>query len=1174
MISVLKPLAVFATLAIVPAQAEQMSAATKFGALVESDIRSAEIYRQDEIRRARTQRILAMRSVLEFQVKQLNDPDVVAAFQPVLRSLEDMRDRLGTGETVDPMQIDRLVQDANCVLQRALDNKISSICRESSGRVRSGLAGIVPAPSTSVTAAQQQILGVHRSTFSRPMRLPVNSEDGQIHEPLPDRPETHLSLTAYRPRDLNNPALLTDTADRMSVAEEDRERYVVSLYGHSVDSDLGRMLARLAETAPEVLRPIPIDRTFWRSRCVNQGFSPVIVRNRPEAADRAFRAMLHEASNLWDSGTRQVRFTLVSDSLADKRSRTGVNVPDTLADFTLEDAHRLITTDFEVRYGLLGMTDPALRNALRNLEIALGSDDFLSVMARAVGVGQFLTPSQLGVTLSRKDEATRSLWSRVLHEAGSSLNCNDANKALEAYGLVYRRGDYPSARATMRSLEAYAGYPAIPGITVLKSEHEVTEAQPQNCALFGPYRRYLSDAERNFCNLGEIRVDGMTRHRVLAGGVDVEFLATDEERKMIRSVMYDLEDLDRDGDKLRWHDTSFLGTRTQALNFVQVDLSDTAPGEQFPCVINLSHGDQLGDLSRIRAHVDNYRASFYPNGKIADPNELHYVFVIDAFKAHQNADVKSRLMETALTLQSLLNSFEQAFKEEFVGGQDEQNDGLVGADTLPRDWSKVCQLVNQQFVDVSALNIPLSHGEFIVSLLLGDSDMADGLFGHGLLNPDGKWAAKSFENKVQDWSVFDQRTGLVSSERMLEHVRGSKRRIYYVIERAEENGDRDPPAAIFNISLSESYLNIGDEDAKRGAQKLIDLLLEQMGQVGDKGLFVVAAGQPAQQAADAEHSGEYLQFTRARDADVQNAECDYFPACLSDRKNVITVGAIGPSASVAGHERPIMISWANHGSAVTLAAPGQAILGADQGFMVEGDSDRLTALKTESLRDGTSVATVFVTGIAAQLAARYPDLRASQLKKRLVSTARPYWTPGNGGASELMIGYKEGGLGESARQGMLFAGVIDPQAALRDPYAHHVTYRKGQHKGTTRSFERIELQPGVERHPKLTVFNSTSSSSTPHMQCEWREMYRIHISGASERDDSYPAAPIYDGAMACQDSETIEKVSVGSGPFGTRNRQHNPCLVTDTCLRGQLEDGTWEPLKFAEISDIYFSVVK
>lgn len=1178
MTSVLKPLAVCVILSVLPAQAEQMSAAAKFGAQVEADIRSAEIFRQDEIRRARTQRILAMRAALELQVKQSNDPVIVKALQPVLGSLADMRDRLGTGEAVDPLQIDRLVQDANCALQRALGNKNSSICGERRVVVTRGtdVNATAPARPPSVADAQRQNVELlQRSTISQVSRLGVRADVAQVQGLRPGQIVNGSGQYANRSAaGVTSVARPTLAPQQLSFEKKDRVRYVVSLYGHSVDSDLGRMLARLAETAPEVLRPIPIDRTFWRSRCVNQGFSPVIVRDRPEDADRAFREMLGEASNLWDSGTRQVRFTLVSDSLADKRNRTGVDVPASLADFALEDAHRLITTDFEVRYGLLVSADPALRDALRNLEIVLGSEEFLTVMARALGAGQFLAPSQLGNTLSGTDVSTRTLWSRVLREAGANLNCNDANKALEAYGLVYRRGDYQSARATMRSLEAHTGYAAIPGITVLKSEHEVTEAQPQNCALFGPYRRYLPDAERDFCNLGEIRVDGMTRHRVLAGGVDVEFLATDEDRRKIRSVMYDLEDIDRNGDKLRWHDTSFLGTRTQARNFVQVGLSDTAPGEQFPCVINLSHGDQLGDLDGIRAHVDNYRAFFYPHGKIAEPNELHYVFVIDAFNAHQNADVKSRLMETALTLQSQLKSFGQAFEEELIGSQDEQNDDLVGADTLPFDWSEVCQLVNQQFVDVSALNVPLSHGEFIMGLLLGDSDKADGLFGHGLLNPDGKWSADSFKTKVRDWSVYDQRTGLVSSEEMLNHVIGSKRRIYDVIDDAVENGDRDPAPAIINISLSESYLHIGDEQAKRGAQKLIERLLEQMGQVGDNGLFVVAAGQPVQQAADAAGPGEYLQFTRARDADVQNAECDYFPACLSDRKNVITVGAIGPSASVVGHARPIMIGWANHGSAVTLAAPGQAILGADQGFTVEEDSGRLTALKTESLRDGTSVATVFVTGIAAQLAARYPDLRASQLKKRLVSTVRPYWTPGSGGASELMVGYKEGDRREAARQGMLFAGVIDPEAALRDPYAYHVTYRKGPHKGTTRSFERIELQPGVDRHPKLTVFNSTSSSSTPHMQCEWREMYRIHISGASERDDSDPAAPIYDGAMACQDSETIEKVSVGAGPFGTRNRQHNPCLVTDTCLRGQLEDGSWEPLKFAEISDIYFSVVK
>ncbi|MCQ0093422.1 S8 family serine peptidase [Roseovarius sp. M141] len=1154
----LKPLAVCFIFAFGSAQAEQMSAAAKYGAQVEAEIRGVEIFRQDESRRARAQRILAMRAALELQIRNSKDPAITAALRPMLMSLADMRMRLKTGETVDPLQIDLLVQDANCALQGILGNWGGSICGERDV--------VVPRAASSTLTANVNSVA----------RTPDHSR--RVQKPSALRPVWVQSLQVPRMRPT---AVATETQEPRSPAknqvptyDEHRVRYVVSLYGHSVDSDLGRMLARLAETAPEVLRPIPIDRTFWRSRCVNKGLSPVIVRDRPNDADRAFRDMLDEASNLWDSGTRQVRFTLVSDTLAEKRSRTGVTVPDTLADFELEDAHRLITADFELRYGLLSGADPALRDALRNLEIALGAEEFLNVMARAVGPDSFLAPSQLGSALAQTNGTTRSLWSRVLREAGANLNCNDADKALEAYGLVYRRGDYPSARATMKSLKKHTGYDAIPSITVLKSEHEVTESQPQNCARFGPYRRYLPDADRDFCNLGAIRVDGMTQHRVLAGGVDVEFLATDEDRSKIRSVMYELEDIDRSGDKLRWHDTSLLGTQTQARSFVNVDLTEAAPGKQFPCVINLSKGDQLSNLDGIKTHVENYRTSFYPTGTMAGPNELHYVFVIDAFQAHQNPEVKSRLMETAQSLQSQLKSFGQAFEDEILGTQEENNDKLIGANALPFDWSNVCQLVNQQFADVSALNAPLSHGEFIMGLLLGGSDRADGHFGLGLLNPQGEWAAGLFENKVRGWSVYDKRTGLVSSERMLNHVKGSKERIYDVIEDAEEDGGHAPAPAIINISLSESYLHIGDEHAKRDAQRLIERLLEQMGQVGDKGLFVVAAGQAVRQSADAASPGKYLQFTQARKADVQDAECDYFPACLSDRKNVITVGAIKPSASAAGHARPIMIRWANHGSAVTLAAPGQAILGADQGFTLDEGSDRLTALKTESLRDGTSVATVFVTGIAAQLAARYPDLRASQLKKRLVSTARPYWTPDNGNASELMVGYKAARRDEVARQGMLFAGVIDPEAALRNPYKYQVTYRKGPHRGTTRSFERIELQVGVERHPKLTVFNSTSSSATSHKQCPWHEMYRIHITGASERDDSEPGAPIFDGAMACQDRDTGEKVSVASGPFGTRNRQHNPCLVTDTCLQGQLEDGFWEPLKFSEISDIYFSVVK
>lgn len=122
------------------------------------------------------------------------------------------------------------------------------------------------------------------------------------------------------------------------------------------------------------------------------------------------------------------------------------------------------------------------------------------------------------------------------------------------------------------------------------------------------------------------------------------------------------------------------------------------------------------------------------------------------------------------------------------------------------------------------------------------------------------------------------------------------------------------------------------------------------------------------------------------------------PAWFSDY--VVTVGAVDATgtpldASVAG-------PW------VSLAAPGTGIEGLsprDDGLMnaVEGRDNTMVA------REGTSFSAAIVSGVAALVRAKYPQLTAHQVINRLLATAR---APGRG--VDNRVGH----------------GIIDPVAAL------------------------------------------------------------------------------------------------------------------------------------------------
>src|SRR5699024_1295909 len=102
---------------------------------------------------------------------------------------------------------------------------------------------------------------------------------------------------------------------------------------------------------------------------------------------------------------------------------------------------------------------------------------------------------------------------------------------------------------------------------------------------------------------------------------------------------------------------------------------------------------------------------------------------------------------------------------------------------------------------------------------------------------------------------------------------------------------------------------------------------------------------------------------------------------------VLTVGAVDPNG--APSEFSLAGPW------VGVAAPGTAIVSlandADGGL-----ADRVRTARGVSPIEGTSFAAPYVSGLAALIRSRYPDLTASEVIGRITATAIPgphRWEP-------------------------------------------------------------------------------------------------------------------------------------------------------------------------------------
>ncbi|MBY6006698.1 S8 family serine peptidase [Salipiger bermudensis] len=1031
--------------------------------------------------------------------------------------------------------------------------KIDHVSRVDTARLRTINIGLDQlAEAVNRGASARTVLSGLSATETSLLGLRLDTADvAQVHERIKclraavesGRDATHcrsrqgVIQTTWATRSLSAVARPAETDRTVGLLlEAARKPFVVSLYGHSVDTDIGRFFLRVAERDPRLLQPIAIDRNFQLASCLSAGF-PGLVGPGAGDADARFRSMLANASGLSQTHDNVWRFTLSESDLPAMRDRAGVTVPESLEAFTEDDAFRLITADFAARFGLQGRSAESV-GALRNLWTALGEARFLGVMAEALGE-KALTPSRLGPALDAAGLGNDRLWTTVFSRAGAALHCSDADKVFQSYGLVYRRGDYPSANQVLRILRGAMGYPAVPGVSISQTEKAFLEAVPQNCTLFGPIEQTIGGAAADACNVRQLKVDGREQWEVVAGGANIQFFVTEEQRGELLSVLRDYAREPRDGDKLRWRSSTRVPVRTQSQVFA-LSSEDAPLDQELPCVVSLSRSGEFDGAEDLKGHVRNYREHFYPHGDPMPPEAMSYVFVFDEFGGHTERAFLS-------SMNAMINSLTESYNNAAALREPEGGEGQAGLDRLPDTaLLPLCNSLADQLraiqMHAAQQNRDISHGAFIKNLLIGSrSPLADGV---GLLNPEGVFAEDQFKAQFRFWGTESNLTNVVYN---IEEARD----VFSITEEVNESG-APLGVGVFNLSLGQSYLNAAPR-VRADAREALVHLKEQIGLWNEKGLFVVAAGQPPGAT-----TGRELRRVSAWEAGVDDPDCPFFPACLSDRPNVITVGAVKPSATALGHKTPVLIEWANYGSAVSVAAPGAGVMAKEFGYIHGDASDSIQTLHTTSVRDGTSVATVFVTALAARMAAENPKLLASEIKARLISTAKPYIS-----GDRSRTTFFEGD------EGRIFAGVIDPEVALLNPARMHVRWiDPPEGAPEVQEFDGIVFPS--EDIP-FTVFTSDRQRGKWRVQCRWNEMYRIHIEDDFRQDESEP--PLYKGAMVCKDPENDQNIKVAFGPLGThRSHKQHPCLREGVCYKGVVGDRV-VPIDMGNVRDIYFPVV-
>ena len=285
-------------------------------------------------------------------------------------------------------------------------------------------------------------------------------------------------------------------------------------------------------------------------------------------------------------------------------------------------------------------------------------------------------------------------------------------------------------------------------------------------------------------------------------------------------------------------------------------------------------------------------------------------------------------------------------------------------------------------------------------------------------------------------------------------------------------------------------------------------------------LFIVAAGQSVDGSA-----GERL-----------TGNCGLIPACLGNEENVITVAALDTSKSDTGPRR-----WdkSHFGEVVSVAAPGIGIFSTD--LIKKGNMIR----DAYSLRDGTSMATVFVTALAAEIWRRNIWMDPSSVKERIIASV---------GAIDSDKGWRIFGGKDDEIQ----AGMIYPKFAIADASKTIVLLKASE------AVRLGQIKPAFGQRT-FKMFQNPFARADDKRKCPMKDLMRITYTGLhryaavcrSSRSGGRRSLRFMDGVLTVDRQNRAEPMS---------------CLGEGHCFEF-LEDGTqnYMPLRLEDVRDIYFA---
>lgn len=206
-------------------------------------------------------------------------------------------------------------------------------------------------------------------------------------------------------------------------------------------------------------------------------------------------------------------------------------------------------------------------------------------------------------------------------------------------------------------------------------------------------------------------------------------------------------------------------------------------------------------------------------------------------------------------------------------------------------------------------------------------------------------------------------------------------------------------------------------------------------------------------------------FAAGNSGTTTDLACNNYPACYSNYPNVMSVAPL-----IQSNEGELAIrKESDYGRGISIAAPGTRILTTDLNHHFV-------------LQDGSSMAAPFVSGAAYTLSRKAPNLKAYQVKQRLVATADFLEPPSSPGV----------------RHRDVQSGILNVGRAIEDIYDDVVIYREFDEFGNLIGGPRKragKLAPLGDFSELKFYAKSTLSSGV--VECSNDDLLRLHRNGTT-----------------------------------------------------------------------------